>query len=82
MSVLASCVRAPARSAQLLPAAAQEDLSRYPPDSPAQQEAVLKVADGDGFNWGYDPVHWGVPEGSYATDPDGVARCGHGVWLC
>ena len=22
----------------------------------------------------YDPVHWGVPEGSYATDPDGPAR--------
>ena len=23
---------------------------------------------------GYDPVHWGVPEGSYASDPDGLAR--------
>lgn len=23
---------------------------------------------------GYDPVHYGVPEGSYATDPDGEAR--------
>lgn len=23
---------------------------------------------------GYDPVHWGVPEGSYATDPDGPTR--------
>eukprot|EP00959_Pyramimonas_sp_CCMP1952_P229320 4794793-Pyramimonas_sp.AAC.1 len=22
----------------------------------------------------YDPVHYGVPEGSYATDPDGAAR--------
>ena len=28
----------------------------------------------DGFNWGYDPVHYGVPEGSYASDPDGTAR--------
>lgn len=28
----------------------------------------------DGFNWGYDPVHFNVPEGSYATDPDGPAR--------
>ncbi|GFR45769.1 hypothetical protein Agub_g7223 [Astrephomene gubernaculifera] len=54
--------------------AVQEDLSRHPPDSPAQQSAVLAVADQDGFNWGYDPVHWGVPEGSYATEPDGVAR--------
>ncbi len=28
----------------------------------------------DGFNWGYDPQHFGAPEGSYATDPNGVAR--------
>ncbi|GLI65180.1 hypothetical protein VaNZ11_008629 [Volvox africanus] len=52
----------------------KEDLSVFPPDSTAQQAAVLAVADSDGFNWGYDPVHYGVPEGSYATDPDGVAR--------
>ncbi|HET7291086.1 MAG TPA: pullulanase-type alpha-1,6-glucosidase [Vicinamibacteria bacterium] len=28
----------------------------------------------DGFNWGYDPLHYTVPEGSYASDPDGPAR--------
>ncbi|MDL0429927.1 pullulanase-type alpha-1,6-glucosidase [Marinobacter sp. TBZ242] len=28
----------------------------------------------DGFNWGYDPVHYTVPEGSYASDANGVAR--------
>nr|WP_297400531.1 pullulanase-type alpha-1,6-glucosidase [uncultured Marinobacter sp.] len=28
----------------------------------------------DSFNWGYDPVHYTVPEGSYATDADGVQR--------
>ena len=28
----------------------------------------------DGFNWGYDPQHFNAPEGSYATDPHGVAR--------
>lgn len=28
----------------------------------------------DAFNWGYDPVHFNVPEGSYSTDPDGPAR--------
>jgi pullulanase/glycogen debranching enzyme/enterochelin esterase-like enzyme len=28
----------------------------------------------DCFNWGYDPFHFNAPEGSYATDPDGVAR--------
>ncbi len=27
------------------------------------------------FNWGYDPVNYNVPEGSYATDPyDGAVR--------
>ena len=25
------------------------------------------------FNWGYDPVLYGVPEGSYSSDPDGMA---------
>jgi pullulanase-type alpha-1,6-glucosidase len=38
-----------------------------PPDSAEQQAAVAAVADRDAFNWGYDPWHWGVPEGSYAT---------------
>lgn len=28
----------------------------------------------DCFNWGYDPVHFNVPEGSYASDADGIAR--------
>ena len=23
----------------------------------------------DGFNWGYDPVYYNIPEGSYSTDP-------------
>jgi pullulanase len=28
-----------------------------------------------GFNWGYDPMHYNVPEGSYSTDPKNpVAR--------
>lgn len=26
------------------------------------------------YNWGYDPVQFNVPEGSYATDPTGTAR--------
>ncbi len=27
------------------------------------------------FNWGYDPMNYNVPEGSYATDPaDGIVR--------
>ena len=28
-----------------------------------------------GFNWGYDPLNFNIPEGSYSTDPkDGVCR--------
>ena len=38
------------------------------PDSQAQQAAVGAVAAKDCFNWGYDPLHYGVPEGSYASD--------------
>ncbi len=45
-------------------------------DSTRQQSAVVKVADQDSFNWGYDPVHYSVPEGSYASAvrQDGAAR--------
>ena len=52
----------------------QGDLQSFSPDSPEQQDRVLAVADSDAFNWGYDPVHWGVPEGSYASEPNGEAR--------
>lgn len=50
------------------------DLSALPPDSDAQQAAVAKIRARDGFNWGYDPAHYGVPEGSYASEPDGLPR--------
>lgn len=49
-------------------------LSALPPDSDQQQLAVGAVNANDGFNWGYDPYHYSVPEGSYATDPNGTAR--------
>jgi len=45
-----------------------------PTASPEPQAAVEAVRDRDAFNWGYDPWHFNVPEGSYATDPDGPAR--------
>ena len=32
------------------------------------------LRDFDGFNWGYDPWHFNVPEGGYSTDPDGAQR--------
>ncbi|PYQ08977.1 MAG: DUF3372 domain-containing protein, partial [Acidobacteria bacterium] len=50
------------------------DLGSFPANSEQQQAAVGAVADKDAFNWGYDPLHYSVPEGSYATDPDGPAR--------
>jgi pullulanase-type alpha-1,6-glucosidase len=50
------------------------DLASYPPDSEQQQACVTAVAANDAFNWGYDPLHYTAPEGSYATDPDGTAR--------
>ena len=28
----------------------------------------------DSFNWGYDPKHFNVPDGIYASNPDGVTR--------
>ncbi|WP_329341454.1 pullulanase-type alpha-1,6-glucosidase [Streptomyces sp. NBC_01352] len=50
------------------------DLASYPADSDRQQECVSAVAAKDAYNWGYDPYHYTVPEGSYATDPDGTRR--------
>ncbi len=43
-------------------------------DSDQQQTEVGTDRATDGFNWGYDPYHYGLPEGSYATNPDGVTR--------
>ncbi|HSP78581.1 MAG TPA: pullulanase-type alpha-1,6-glucosidase, partial [Myxococcaceae bacterium] len=59
------------RAEQLQP---EGDLAAMAPDSEEQQAAVAAVKDQDGFNWGYDPYHYTVPEGSYATEPDGSAR--------
>ncbi|MYX10705.1 pullulanase-type alpha-1,6-glucosidase [Streptomyces sp. SID8375] len=50
------------------------DLASYAPDSDRQQECVGKTAARDAYNWGYDPLHYTVPEGSYASDPEGTAR--------
>ncbi|MGN6528549.1 MAG: alpha-1,6-glucosidase domain-containing protein [Burkholderiaceae bacterium] len=45
------------------------------PDSSSQQAAVAATASTDCYNWGYDPWHFGAPEGSYATSvADGVTR--------
>ncbi|MFJ4482039.1 pullulanase-type alpha-1,6-glucosidase [Streptomyces longwoodensis] len=50
------------------------DLAALPADSDQQQKCVTAIAAKDAYNWGYDPYHYTVPEGSYASDPDGTAR--------
>ncbi|MFD8970159.1 pullulanase-type alpha-1,6-glucosidase [Streptomyces sp. NPDC059568] len=50
------------------------DLKVYAPDSAEQQACVAASAAKDAYNWGYDPLHYTVPEGSYASDPEGTAR--------
>ncbi|MEM1271353.1 MAG: alpha-1,6-glucosidase domain-containing protein, partial [Bacteroidota bacterium] len=63
-------------------ASVNEDASTRTEPSPSggrsttTQQAAVGVARGnDGFNWGYDPYHFGAPEGSYSTDPaDGATR--------
>jgi pullulanase-type alpha-1,6-glucosidase len=59
------------RAAQLEPDC---DLASFAPDSAEQQACIAEIRDQDGFNWGYDPYHFSVPEGSYAVDPEGGAR--------
>ncbi len=49
-------------------------LGELPADSPEQQALIEPLRDLDGFNWGYDPFHYTVPEGSYSTQPDGSQR--------
>ncbi|MFI2072323.1 pullulanase-type alpha-1,6-glucosidase [Streptomyces triculaminicus] len=50
------------------------DLAALPADSDEQQKCVGRTAAHDAYNWGYDPLHYTVPEGSYASDPDGPRR--------
>jgi pullulanase-type alpha-1,6-glucosidase len=50
------------------------DLASYAPDSDQQQACVTAAAAKDAYNWGYDPYHFTVPEGSYAKNPDGAGR--------
>ncbi|MCB9128551.1 MAG: pullulanase-type alpha-1,6-glucosidase [Ardenticatenales bacterium] len=49
-------------------------LASYPPASEMQQQIIASIKGEDAFNWGYDPYHYTVPEGSYSTDPMGTAR--------
>ncbi|MFB9216474.1 pullulanase-type alpha-1,6-glucosidase [Vibrio sinaloensis] len=43
-------------------------------DNPIVQDLNDYVRSVDSYNWGYDPYHYTVPEGSYATDAEGSQR--------
>ena len=46
-----------------------------PGDDLGQAAFVMNLASSDCFNWGYDPLHYTAPEGSYASDAqDGAKR--------
>jgi pullulanase-type alpha-1,6-glucosidase len=49
-------------------------LSAMSPNGTGQKTAVNAIKDQDGFNWGYDPLHYTAPEGSFATNPDDETR--------
>jgi pullulanase len=46
----------------------------YDPTSTAAQALAESLRGLDSFNWGYDPEHFTTPDGSYSSNPDGVAR--------
>lgn len=49
-------------------------LEGFDPQSDKARSLIAAIANLDGFNWGYDPQHFNAPEGSYATNPNGIAR--------
>ena len=49
-------------------------LASYEPYSNDAAMLVDAMRNFDSFNWGYDPKHFNVPDGIYASNPDGVAR--------
>ena len=51
-----------------------EAFNSFDPASTAAAALTQALRGIDGFNWGYDPHHFNVVEGSYASDPDSVAR--------
>jgi pullulanase len=49
-------------------------LESYSPYSNDAANLVDALRGYDSFNWGYDPKHFNVPDGSYASNADGIAR--------
>ena len=44
------------------------------PVSDTQQKIVSSSSGTDAYNWGYDPLSFNVPEGSYASNAEGATR--------
>ncbi|TAA40387.1 pullulanase-type alpha-1,6-glucosidase [Corallincola spongiicola] len=49
-------------------------LAACDPATACAEQIVTDMAQYDSFNWGYDPYHYGAPEGSYSSNPEGVTR--------
>lgn len=49
-------------------------LNSYAPASSDAEQLISQLRQVDDYNWGYDPFHYTVPEGSYAVNPEGNAR--------
>ncbi len=49
-------------------------LSSFDVRSGEAQALMEQIRNADNYNWGYDPYHYTVPEGSYAVNPEGKAR--------
>ncbi|MFT5756294.1 MAG: pullulanase [Alteromonadaceae bacterium] len=49
-------------------------LMSYEVEGEQAQQLVSELRAIDNYNWGYDPFHYTVPEGSYAVDAKGVSR--------
>ena len=49
-------------------------LTKLPKGDEQRQAVVSSIRAIDDYNWGYDPFHYTVPEGSYAVNSDGGSR--------
>ena len=49
-------------------------LQSYSVSGEKAQQLVSQLREYDNYNWGYDPFHYTVPEGSYAVNAQGVPR--------
>ncbi len=52
----------------------QELLLSFDPQGNEAEALIEQIRPYDPYNWGYDPYHYTVPEGSYAVNPEGIPR--------